>query len=115
MTDARRLLRCSRCGKEYPFDKVRYLPTGNGVACTACLGVVERERQEIARIDERQITYQCIDCRHQFRRSLLHAPRGCPECGSRRLLKAERLTSTSLLRAADDPRLAALDDLPRAR
>jgi DNA-directed RNA polymerase subunit RPC12/RpoP len=114
-TDIRRLMHCSRCGKDYPFDQVRYLPTGSGVACVTCLGVVQRERHALEHIDERQLTYQCVDCRYQFRRSLLHAPRGCPQCGGKRLLKAEsgKLTSASLLRAATDPRLASLDDLPR--
>ncbi len=116
-TDIRRLLRCSRCKKDLPFDQVKYLPNGRDVACVACLGIVQRERHELDRIDERKYTYQCVDCRYQFRRNALNTPRGCPQCGSKRLIKAQesKLDSASLLRAADDPRLAAIDDLPRGR
>src|SRR6187549_2101870 len=115
--DTRRFLRCSRCKKDLPFDQVRYLPNGKDVSCVTCLGIVQRERHDLDRIDERQYTYQCVDCRYQFRRSAIHSPRGCPQCGSKKLLKAEanKLSSASLLRAADDPRLASLDNLPRSR
>ncbi len=115
--DPRRSMRCVRCTKDYPFDKVRYLPNGRGFACLSCLGIVEREREQLNRIEERSFTYQCVDCRYQFKRSLANAPRSCPQCGSKRMIKAQadRMSSADLLRAADDPRLAALEDLPRGR
>ena len=110
-------MRCVRCSKDYPFDKVRYLPNGTGFACMACLGIVQHEREQLNRIEERVFTYQCVDCRYQFKRSIANAPRSCPQCGSRRMIKAsaERLNSNDLLKSSDDPRLAALDDLPRTR
>jgi|GEM_PF-2499803 len=109
--DPRRSMRCARCGKEFPFDQVRYLPDRTGVACRPCLGIAEKEHAERRRVESKLFSFQCISCRYQFSRSANNKPEVCPQCGKREFLKydKERLTADALLRIADDPRLDHLE------
>ena len=108
-TDRRRWLRCARCGKDFEFSQVRYLPDRSGVACRQCLGIVEREQAATRKEEGKLYRFQCVACRYMFRRTLANQPSRCPQCGKTDILKFERLSADQLLRIADDPRLDFLE------
>jgi DNA-directed RNA polymerase subunit RPC12/RpoP len=115
MADIRRGVKCVRCLKEFGFDEVRYLPDRSGVACKACLGIIEKEHAEIRRREGKLFGFQCIGCRYRFHRSANNKPEVCPQCGKREFIKfeKEKLTADNLLKIATDPRLEHLENTPR--
>ena len=111
IADPRRTVRCARCNKDFPFDQVRYLPDGKRMGCVTCLGAVQHEEKVQREREGTMHDYQCLQCRYQFARNALRAPRCCPSCASPKLVRFEKskLTSSQLLRIADDPRLERMD------
>jgi DNA-directed RNA polymerase subunit RPC12/RpoP len=111
MNDPRRWLTCARCKKECEFDQVRYLADRSGVACKACLGIVEREHAERRKQEGKLFGFQCISCRYRFSRTANNKPEVCPQCGKREFIKfeTEKLTASTILKIADDPRLDHLE------
>jgi DNA-directed RNA polymerase subunit RPC12/RpoP len=109
--DPRRFMKCARCNKEFGFDQVRYLPDRSGVACKACLGIIEREHRELRQKEGKLFGFQCISCRYMFSRSANNKPEVCPQCSKRDFIKfdKEKLNADKLLKIADDPRLEHLE------
>lgn len=112
MADIRNTARCGRCGKDFPFSQVRYLPDGKRLACRPCLGTAQKESEDEIKRQEQLFDYQCVACRYRFQRTPGKEVRLCPSCGETTLLKfdSERLDGKKILKLADDPRL---DDIGR--
>lgn len=110
MLSSRMLLTCARCQGQFDHTKVRTLD-GKRYTCKACLGEVEREAKAIERKQQEICSFQCVTCRYQFKRTLANQPKVCPQCGAKEFLKfdSRKLTSSNLLRIADDPRLDRFD------
>ena len=117
MGDIRRGVKCTRCAKEFTFNDVRYLPDKSGMACKACLGIIDREHAEVRKREGKLFGFQCISCRYRFHRSANNKPEVCPQCGKRDFLKfeKEKLTAHNILKLADDPRLEHVESMPVKR
>src|SRR5262245_60312906 len=104
-SDPRRSLRCVRCGKDFEFSQVRYLPDGK-IACRPCLGIVEQEQKK-PHAPPQRVKFQCIGCHYTFNQS---QKTSCPQCGRTELLRydPDKMNASNILKMADDPRLDRL-------
>lgn len=111
MTDIRRGVKCARCAKEFGFNDVRYLPDRSGMACKACLGIIDKEHADARKREGKLFGFQCITCRYRFSRTANNTPEVCPQCGKRDFIKfePEKLKASTILKLADDPRLDRLE------
>ncbi|MBR9700659.1 hypothetical protein GOV11_02235 [Candidatus Woesearchaeota archaeon] len=111
MSEVRRSVRCTRCGEEYDFDQVRFLPNGNDLACFVCLGLEQKQEEEQERKEGRIFDYQCIDCRFKFSRNATNLPKVCPDCSNHNFVRYEKgtLDANRVIKMADDPRLDRMD------
>src|SRR3989344_4855187 len=91
--------KCSQCGKEYSFEKIRYGRDGKRIVCVNCykssMEYDKNKMKEVQFIKEDRprsnfIKLICIDCRYKFnlRRGSRIRPT-CPYCGKSRLMKDE--------------------------
>lgn len=101
-----RELRCKRCNKYVPIKEMKYEKTGTFLVCAACRGE-EKKAPKVMPLVKRPFgepklyKYQCRDCRYQFKRSPVSPVSKCPNCGSSKLIRYEKMDADDVLKLAD--------------
>ncbi|MFT4297754.1 MAG: hypothetical protein ACMXX5_01030 [Candidatus Woesearchaeota archaeon] len=102
-----RIIKCTRCGKKYPSNKMRYVQNAKNLMCVNCIEMIKNPKTEkIEHTDteeNKKVRFKCQKCRHTFMLKRKFNKQ-CPFCGSQNLINQEWNSDlNSLIEDASNP------------